>query len=234
MKHLTEEELRNGIIDRLKDQFKRGNSQDENASAAESFGNLIFEVALTWKEPYEMPDAVHSIVGCAFGLTLDENYRPWPGETVNLALKELVRRYATKYCCGGVLQWELEPAKEDPPLPVRFEIVRPQLNSDATVRYTPTFDMFVRLRARVENPQDHAVLVVAHRDHAFRAVGLARRAGFARAFAPYDELPGFYDRKSGQKWTTSAERYLPHDLLSRLRSVQLERDGAPSPSDKSV
>ena len=59
--------------------------------------------------------------------------------------------------------------------------------------------------------------VVAFADHLWRAVYTARNHGLDAYALDSPRMPSSYDRRSGQPWTRSRARYLPVDLVTRLR-----------------
>jgi len=76
------------------------------------------------------------------------------------------------------------------------------------------------------------ILIVAHRDHVPRCVGIAHQLGVKKAFAAAVPLPTQYDRRSAQAWTRSRLAYLLHDILCQLEAYRTEATATVSPSQQ--
>jgi len=204
--------------------------QLNDSELAQHYTKLLADVALLWKEDQPAEVKTDLIIAFAFGQRRDQNGNAFPDPVVSPRLKRLLHETAASLKCDrGYVQWEIAEA-DGPPIADRMKIVRPNLDpNDATANYLSTQDVCVAVVKEIAVPKDLTACVLAHRHHAWRCVQTVRSFGFA-AWAPYEKLPDAYDVASAQPWCRSAERYLIHDLSSRLRWYQRKKLKMRSPA----
>lgn len=205
--------------------------QLDHPDLARHYSDLIWELALTWKDATPPAAKTDLFMVFAFGQRRDLNGNALPDPVVGPLLKRLLNQLADRLgCVNGYVQWEIDQAV-GPPIPRGMKIVRPVLNDeDATVHYLSTFDIAANAAKEVSDPKGASVCVLGHRHHVWRCLQIVRSFGF-QAWAPYDELPTVYDKESSQPWCRSPEAYTLHDLISRLRARQKKLHSS-SPSGK--
>lgn len=222
---MNNEELGLALRERLAEQL-------DNRDLAQHYVDVLWQLALPWKEVSPRPANTNLFMVFAFGQRRDPNGNALPDPVVSPLLKRLLNQLAARlHCNQGYVQWEIEQA-EGPPIPDGMKIVRPTPNEeDATIHYLSTVDVCAKAAKEVADPKNLTVCVLGHRHHAWRCVQIVRSFGF-QAWAPYEELPAIYDKESSQWWCRSAEAYIIHDLISRLRRHQKMVFKTSSPTGK--
>ncbi len=172
---------------------------------------------LSWRVPTgELANTV-GVIAFSFGNRVLATGATAPGP-VNRELARLVVQIFRRTECRVFAQWEIAECIGTAMPPDRLCSITQDLSGDGcSLKYLSTKDVILKIKGklgRLRSPRH--ILVVAHRDHAYRCLALLRQHGIIQAFVPPFPLPRGYDRLSGQPWTRSRHRYLIHELLARL------------------
>ena len=186
--------------------------------------NVVSTCALEWTVADNgSPEEAETIAAFSFGYRIDPNGNRRSGP-INDELAEVVVKHYNSRPRRVFAQWEISEAIGNRIPESDLVTIFPQVDkSTGTVRYLSTKDVLSNVRETREKQgtvsDSGPLLVIAHRDHLFRCVQEAKRAGF-KVISAQEEMPSAYDLSSGQPWTTSRRRYLISDMISRLASYR--------------
>ncbi|MBU7027962.1 MAG: phosphatase PAP2 family protein [Theionarchaea archaeon] len=184
---------------------------------SEEMAKIINEHVLTWKVGNKSdPKETDTIFAFSFGFHLDENGARKPG-LKNRQLADKVVKYYNEKPRRVYVQWSIYEALDGRISEEDLIPIYPETDPEKSItKHLSTKDMLERIveKLKPKEPEDIGpVLIIAHRDHLARCVRMAEEKGFAVATVQ-DEMPGGYDWKSAQLWTTDRITYIVSDVIS--------------------
>jgi hypothetical protein len=188
---------------------------------SEFLADVLFKYCLSWAVPSANTSEIDGIVAFAFGNRVDDLANRSPGPINKLLADKLVHYYSR--CPRKVwAQWEIARLVDARIPSTDLTIIYP-IHDRATdsVEFLSTKGVLKQVEKQL--PKGKTVLVIAHRDHLWRCVHFTEQFGY-RVVAAQDDMPSDYDPESGQLWTTSRDRYVLNDIISRLRTFRDERN----------
>jgi hypothetical protein len=196
-------------------------NQQGLTDVGESLSAVLVEYCLTWKVSASDLSEVDGIVAFAFGNRVDKLGNRSPGP-VNELLAQALYKYYSLYHCKVWAQWEIAELISNR-IP-HADLVPVYPNHDRTkdqLQYLSTKGVLEQIKKNL--PEGKRILVIAHRDHLWRCIRFTEKAGY-QAVSSQSDMPDEYDPQSGQIWTTSREKYVLSDIISRLITLRDERN----------
>jgi len=212
---LTEDQLKNGIEERLVEQLG-----DEGT--AELIANFLMEDILTWKAETLDVKKSESILAFAFGNGIAKNGNQTPGK-MNEQLADLTVDLYKKINKPVYAQWEIAQAIGDRIPESDLFPIYPSIDEGGNLVYLNTTGVALDAVKQAGGFEKMGkTLVVAFYEHSTRAVKTAKEAGL-EAYAPEGyEMPSDYDKGSGQPWTRDRNTFILYEIRTRANSKRAE------------
>ncbi len=126
----------------------------------------------------------------------------------NKALAIVVQDLYERFHLPLILQWEIADCL--PGIP-KQSVIREHRQID---KYLDTMEVISQSKDVCKQYNWEKAIVVAHPDHIWRVVQIAKKMGFVIRIANVSSVP--YDSLSVQSWTRSKFRFLPREFLARI------------------
>lgn len=190
---------------------------------SKEMAEIIDEDVLTWKiENRGDPKETDTIFAFSFGFRLDENGARKPGP-INKQLADKVVEYYNEKPRPVYVQWSIYEALDGRIDENDLIPIYPETDPEKSItRHLSTKGVLKKIieKLRPREPKDIGpVLIIAHRDHLVRCVRMVEGMGFT-GVTIQNEMPGGYDQKSAQIWTTDRKTYIVSDIISRLATYR--------------
>lgn len=217
---MSENELRAALVQHLR-------KQELDNSVSNFLADVLLDNCLSWKTaPFNKTQEIDGIVAFAFGNRVDDQGNRSPGP-INEQLAETVVRYYSIFRannkCKVWAQWEIALKISEDAIPPNDLIVINPIHDLTTGRTKYLSTKGVLEQVAQQLPEGKTVFVIAHRDHLWRCVNFTEKFRY-RVVTAQDDMPSAYDTDSGQLWTTSRDRYILSDIITRLNTLRSERN----------
>ncbi len=165
----------------------------------------LFHCFFCWKiPPNDKGDLLDAdvIIGHSFGLRKKD-----PGVS-NQIMGDLAHTLHDLYHLPLVLQWEI--ADSIPSVQKEFIVREHHIKG----MYLDTYESILQLRTFCKKKDWHKAIIIAHPDHYWRCMMVAKKLGFD--VIVIDTSSVTYDSLSIQFWTRSAMRFIPREIIARI------------------
>lgn len=170
------------------------------------FLRKVFCCIFCWKVKNSNEEMKESEVVLALSFGLRDN----TSGTSNLQLATIVKEICHRYAIPVIAQWEISDTCILADV-IKAGVVRGHRTKG---KYLDTLEVLMQSIEICKRRGWKKAIIVAHPDHLWRCVAIAKKLGFKAVVADTSFVE--YDAKSIQPWTRSRMRFVPREIASRF------------------
>ena len=125
----------------------------------------------------------------------------------NVSLAQVCDDLQSRHYIPVVSQWEIADQ-------MKTQVVHRIEKHRVPGKYLDTYEVISQAWEFCKSQDRTNAVIVAHPDHMWRCVMVAKTLGFYTFVPEVNHIP--YDPKSEQPWTRSAARFIPREIMARL------------------